>query len=99
MDFEADDRVICINDDMSQSASSGRPPSDFRFPGGFIREGDVYHVYEVRQGDGNQQQLRLTGFPVYSADGRLGGWASSRFRPYRVTQAPHSATAEEPQPV
>ena len=79
--FSPGDRVVAINIDISAPIHPDRDCSlhPFRFLGGSLRRGQVYHVEEVQNMANGMQGLFLTGLSIAWGDLDI-PWYSSRFR-------------------
>ena len=91
MNFQANDKVVCINDDFEFSIF-GVPRMRFHAPEGTPRKGGVYCVRAVRPGEAGTQSVYLVGLSTY-LDGYETGFNSTRFR--KVAEAGgHTCSAD-----
>ena len=90
--FSPGDRVVAINIDISAPIHPDRDCSlhPFRFLGGPLRRGQVYHVEAVQNMTNGRQGLFLTGIRIAWGDLDDIPWDSSRFR--KAATIRHRAT-------
>ena len=78
MNFKANDKVVCVNDDFRFSVF-GIPRDRFHAPHGTPREGEVYCVRAVGPGEAGTQAVFLVGLSSHLDEHEV-GFNSTRFR-------------------
>ena len=84
--FQANDKVVCINDDPLPLRPSGFRCRDFTLPGGLVKQGDIYCVRGVHLTSDGQLGLFLVGKPVF-VGGEEVAWHHARFRKIEPSEA------------
>lgn len=90
------DKVICIDATPIPIGAKGHDITDFSFPGGFISEGDIYCVTDVKICLNQAASLQLAGKPILFC-GEKSAWNSGRFR--KISRNKNHATREAKQTV